>query len=173
MGKIKTIELKIPNLGEAEETEVIELSAKKGDIVSVNDPLIVLESEKAAMEVPADVGGKLLEIKVKEGQNVSEGMIFAVIETEETNKVQTTEKSTQEEKPEINEERQAAKKDIEVLFDLSNADMLSMTIVSSPITIESVNFANSLSVKLFVSDTTQIEYLYQIKQYLALKSHRQ
>jgi hypothetical protein len=66
-----------------------------------------------------------------------------------------------------------AKKDIEVLFDLSNADMLSMTIVSSPITIESVNFANSLSVKLFVSDTTQIEYLYQIKQYLALKSHRQ
>ena len=114
MGKIKTIELKIPNLGEAEETEVIELSAKKGDIVSVNDPLIVLESEKAAMEVPADVGGKLLEIKVKEGQNVSEGMIFAVIETEETNKVQTTEKSTQEEKPEINEERQAAKKDIEV-----------------------------------------------------------
>ena len=66
-----------------------------------------------------------------------------------------------------------AKKDIEVLFDLSMADILSMTIVSSPITIESVNFANSLSVKLFVSDTTQIEYLYQIKQYLALKSHRQ
>ena len=66
-----------------------------------------------------------------------------------------------------------AKKDIEVLFDLSIADILSMTIVSSPIIIESVNFANSLSVKLFVSDTTQIEYLYQIKQYLALKSHRQ
>ena len=48
MAKINTIALKIPNLGEAESTEIIEVNIKVGDKVNVNDPLIVLESEKAA-----------------------------------------------------------------------------------------------------------------------------
>jgi len=54
MAEVKEIQLKIPNLGEAESTEIIELSIKKGDVVAKNDPLIVLESEKAAMEIPSD-----------------------------------------------------------------------------------------------------------------------
>ena len=45
MAKINTIALKIPNLGEAESTEIIEVNIKVGDKVNVNDPLIVLESE--------------------------------------------------------------------------------------------------------------------------------
>tara|TARA_Y100000992_G_scaffold236326_1_gene167155 strand:- start:5747 stop:6934 length:1188 start_codon:yes stop_codon:yes gene_type:complete len=81
---MKEIELKIPNLGEAEDTEIIEISVKKGDKLSKNDPIIVLESEKAAMEVPSDFDGKIKDIKVKEGDNVKEGTVFAVIEVEET-----------------------------------------------------------------------------------------
>ncbi|MFL2487577.1 MAG: 2-oxo acid dehydrogenase subunit E2 [Gammaproteobacteria bacterium] len=77
------IELKIPNLGEAEDTEIIEISVKKGDKLSKNDPIIVLESEKAAMEVPSDFDGKIKDIKVKEGDSVREGTVFAVIEVEE------------------------------------------------------------------------------------------
>ena len=61
---MKEIELKIPNLGEAEDTEVIEISVKKGEKLSKNDPIIVLESEKAAMEVPSDFDGKIKDIKV-------------------------------------------------------------------------------------------------------------
>ena len=80
---MKEIELKIPNLGEAEDTEIIEISVKKGDKLSKNDPIIVLESEKAAMEVPSDFDGKIKDIKVKEGDSVREGTIFAVIEVEE------------------------------------------------------------------------------------------
>ena len=80
---MKEIELKIPNLGEAEDTEIIEISVKKGDILSKNDPIIVLESEKAAMEVPSDFDGKIKDIKVKEGDSVREGTVFAVIEVEE------------------------------------------------------------------------------------------
>ena len=80
---MKEIELKIPNLGEAEDTEIIEISVKKGDKLSKNDPIIVLESEKAAMEVPSDFDGKIKEIKVKEGDNVREGMVYAVIEVED------------------------------------------------------------------------------------------
>ena len=83
---MKEIELKIPNLGEAEDTEIIEISVKKGDKLSKNDPIIVLESEKAAMEVPSDFDGKIKEIKVKEGDNVKEGMVYAVIEVEDNDK---------------------------------------------------------------------------------------
>ena len=81
---MKEIELKVPNLGEAEDTEIIEISVKKGDKLSKNDPIIVLESEKAAMEVPSDYDGIIKDIKVKEGDSVKEGVVFAVIEVEET-----------------------------------------------------------------------------------------
>ena len=80
---MKEIELKIPNLGEAEDTEIIEISVKKGDKLSKNDPIIVLESEKAAMEVPSDFDGKIKDIKVKQGDSVREGTVFAVIEVED------------------------------------------------------------------------------------------
>ena len=73
MEKLSTIDLKIPNLGEAESTEIIEINIKSGDQVKLNDPLIVLESEKAAMEVPSDYEGKIVEVLVKEGDSVNEG----------------------------------------------------------------------------------------------------
>ena len=80
---MKEIELKIPNLGEAEDTEIIEISVKKGDKLNKNDPIIVLESEKAAMEVPSDFDGKIKDIKVKEGDSVKEGIVFATLEVED------------------------------------------------------------------------------------------
>ena len=80
---MKEIELKIPNLGEAESTEIIEINAKPGDKIQKNDPIIVLESEKAAMEVPSDYEGTIKELNVKEGEVVSEGMVIGIIEVEE------------------------------------------------------------------------------------------
>ena len=81
---MKEIELKVPNLGEAEDTEIIEISVSKGDKLCKNDPIIVLESEKAAMEVPSDFDGVVKDILVSEGDSVKEGVVFAVIEVEET-----------------------------------------------------------------------------------------
>lgn len=80
MGKVNLIDLKIPNLGDAEETEIIEVNVSIGSRVYEDDPLIVLESEKAAMEIPSEYEGKIVEIKVSEGQSVQEGQVFAVIE---------------------------------------------------------------------------------------------
>ena len=80
---MKEIELKIPNLGEAEDTEIIEISVKKGQKLNKNDPIIVLESEKAAMEVPADLSGTIKDIYVKEGDSVKEGSVYALLEIEE------------------------------------------------------------------------------------------
>ena len=80
MAKVEIIELKIPNLGEAEETEIIEINISAGSEINLNDPLIVLESEKAAMEIPSEFKGKIVEVSVKEGEQVSEGQTFAKIE---------------------------------------------------------------------------------------------
>ena len=91
---MREIELKIPNLGEAEDTEIIEISVKIGDKLKKNDPLIVLESEKAAMEVPSDFEGIIKDIVVKEGENVKEGTVFAVIEVDE--KIKDIEKQSSE-----------------------------------------------------------------------------
>lgn len=81
MEKIDIIDIVIPNLGEAEATEIIELNVSKGDHVKKNDPLITLESEKAAMEIPSDYDGEIVEVCVKEGDKVNEGLIFAKIQT--------------------------------------------------------------------------------------------
>ena len=108
---MEKIELKIPNLGEAEATEIIEVNIEPGKEVSLNDPLIVLESEKAAMEIPSDFQGQIKEVLIKEGDEVSEGMVFATIEatkeekvkaeTEDTAKIEqtTTQKNINEAKP--------------------------------------------------------------------------
>ena len=72
--------LNIPDLGEAEDVEVIEICVKPGDIVSEEDPIIVLESDKAAMEIPTSLGGKVLQIKVSIGDKVSAGSPFLEIE---------------------------------------------------------------------------------------------
>ena len=74
--------INIPDLGEAEDVEVIEICAKEGDQVDSEDPIIVLESDKAAMEIPASVVGKVISIEVSVGDIVSSGSPFLQIETQ-------------------------------------------------------------------------------------------
>jgi len=112
MEELSTIELKIPNLGEAESTEIIEINIKPGDKVKLNDPLIVLESEKAAMEVPSDHDGEIVEVLVKEGHSVSEGMLFAKIKAK-TKTVTSTKKEIDKPKPKTtSESKQPVKKEL-------------------------------------------------------------
>ena len=75
--------INIPDLGEAEDVEVIEIYAKKGDLVASEDPIIVLESDKAAMEIPASTKGKVISIDVSVGDIVSSGSPFLQIETKD------------------------------------------------------------------------------------------
>jgi len=70
----------IPDLGEAEDVEVIEICAKVGDQVDTEDPIIVLESDKAAMEIPASEAGKIISIDVSIGDAVNSGSPFLQIE---------------------------------------------------------------------------------------------
>ena len=119
MAEIKEIELKIPNLGEADDTEIIELAVKPGDKVKANDPLIVLESEKAAMEVPSDFDGEIISLNVSEGDSVKEGMVFATIKTEIKNMKVSNPEPEIPEPTKVNETSQ--KNEIVLNFDGINA----------------------------------------------------
>ena len=72
----------VPDIGGAEGAEVIELLVAVGDRVEVDQSLIVLESDKASMEIPSSLAGEVLEILVKEGDELAEGSPIAVLETD-------------------------------------------------------------------------------------------
>ena len=74
------IELKVPDIGGSKDVPVIELLAKVGDHIAVDQGLVTLESDKATMEVPCTAAGVLREWKVKVGDGVSEGQVIAVLE---------------------------------------------------------------------------------------------
>ncbi|RLQ23659.1 dihydrolipoyllysine-residue acetyltransferase [Seongchinamella sediminis] len=71
----------VPDIGGAEGAEVIELLVAVGDEVSLDQGLIVLESDKASMEIPSTVAGTVVELLVSEGEELAEGAPVAVIET--------------------------------------------------------------------------------------------
>lgn len=78
-----TIEnIKVPDIGGGEGVEVIEICVAVGDTVNADDSLVVLESDKASMEVPSPVAGKILAIKLSLGDKVSEGDLILELETE-------------------------------------------------------------------------------------------
>lgn len=72
----------VPDVGEAAEVEVVELLVGEGDTINADDSLLVLESDKASMEVPSPIGGKVVSIAVKLGDTVEEGTLLVEIETE-------------------------------------------------------------------------------------------
>ncbi len=73
-------EVQVPDLGDFGDVEIVELLVAVGDQVSVEDPLITLETDKAAMEVPSPVEGAIVELVVATGMRVSQGDVIAVIE---------------------------------------------------------------------------------------------
>ena len=85
-------ELKVPNIGDFEGVEVIDVLVKAGDRVAQGDSVITLESDKAAMDVPAEFAGTVKEVKVKAGDKVSEGDVILLAETEGKDSAESAEK---------------------------------------------------------------------------------
>jgi dihydrolipoamide dehydrogenase len=75
-------EVKVPDIGGYDDVPVIELLVAVGDTVKVDQGLVTLESDKATMEVPSSVAGKIVELKVKVGDKLSEGSVVAIVEAE-------------------------------------------------------------------------------------------
>jgi pyruvate dehydrogenase E2 component (dihydrolipoamide acetyltransferase) len=74
-------EVKVPDIGDFDDVPVIEVLVKAGDTVNKDDSLVVLESDKATMEVPSPVGGTVKEVRVKVGDKVKEGTLILTLES--------------------------------------------------------------------------------------------
>jgi dihydrolipoamide dehydrogenase len=79
---VSTVEVRVPELGDVKGVSVLDVLVKKGDKVAVEDALISLESDKAAMDVPSPVSGVINSVEIKKGDAVSSGTLIAIVEAE-------------------------------------------------------------------------------------------
>ncbi|MFW5425679.1 MAG: dihydrolipoyllysine-residue acetyltransferase [Methylophagaceae bacterium] len=91
------IDLVVPDIGDFDEVEVIEVLVSVGDTVEENQDIITLESDKAAMEIPASHAGVIKELKINVGDKVKEGSIIAVIESSDASVPEAKAESTPKE----------------------------------------------------------------------------
>ncbi len=77
---MSTVEVKVPNIGDFKEVEVIELMVKAGDTIKVDQSLVTVESDKASMEIPSTHAGVIKELRVKLGDKVAEGSLLLILD---------------------------------------------------------------------------------------------
>ena len=99
-------EIKVPNIGDFKDVEVIEVLVTEGQSIKKNDALITIESDKSSVEIPSNLEGKIKNLKIKVGDKVSEGDLILTIESDSEVK-----KEEIKEKPEIEKES----KNIEII----------------------------------------------------------
>ncbi len=92
MAEIKNIP--VPDIGDFDGVEVIEILVAPGDSINVEDPIVSLESDKAAMEIPSPVAGTVKEVKVSLGDKVSEGNLLITVEASEAASADTATEET-------------------------------------------------------------------------------
>ena len=137
-------EIKVPNIGDFENVEVIEVLVSEGQSISKNDPLITIESDKSSVEIPASYEGLVKSINIKVGDKVSEGDLILILEN--TSKI----KENVKEKPQTEKEFKkikAIKPEIEQI--LKNNNSVTDILPASP---KARKFARELGV-----DINQIE----------------
>jgi pyruvate dehydrogenase E2 component (dihydrolipoamide acetyltransferase) len=77
-------EVTVPDLGDFKNVEIVELLVKAGDKVRAEQPLLTLETDKAAMEIPAPAAGTVIELKVTQGGRVSKGDLILILDADES-----------------------------------------------------------------------------------------
>ena len=101
-------EIPVPDIGDFESVEIIEILVKAGDIINKNDPIVTLESDKSSVEVPSPFAGKISSLNVKIGDKVSKGSVLALIDNDELNEKKKSEskKKIEIEKTEVVEKEE-------------------------------------------------------------------
>ncbi|MBD1140876.1 2-oxo acid dehydrogenase subunit E2 [Pelagibacterales bacterium SAG-MED39] len=74
-------EIKVPNIGDFKDVEVIEVLVSEGQTLKKNDPLITIESDKSSVEIPSNFDGQIKSLKINVGDKVSEGDLILILET--------------------------------------------------------------------------------------------
>ena len=83
---MKTLEIRVPDIGDFRDVEVIELMVKEREKIAKDQSLVLVESDKASMEIPSPEAGVVRELKVKLGDKVSEGSLLLLLDRNETEK---------------------------------------------------------------------------------------
>ena len=87
-------EIKVPNIGEFQDVEVIEVLVTSGQLISKNDPLITIESDKSSVEIPTSFDGKVKSVNIKLGDRVSEGDLILILGNTSQTEEKVQEKSS-------------------------------------------------------------------------------
>ena len=101
--KMTDKEIKVPNIGEFKNVEVIEVLVSNGQSLSKNDPLITIESDKSSVEIPSSVDGKIKSVKIKVGDKVSEGDLILTLEESKEEKKVVEKEVINKEEPTVNQ----------------------------------------------------------------------
>ena len=80
---MKTVEIRVPDIGDVKDAEIIEVMVKEGDEIAKDQSIVLVESDKASMEIPSSEAGKVRELKIKLGDKVSEGTVLLVLDAAE------------------------------------------------------------------------------------------
>ena len=115
----REVEIRVPDVGDADDIVVSEVLVQPGDTVAVDDSLITLESDKASMELPSTHAGTVREVAVKLGDSVSEGSVIVTLEVEEA----TEEKPRQEPPGDPSEKSDKSAPDPAPAIGTGNADL--------------------------------------------------
>ena len=104
---IMATKITVPDIGDFESVEIIEILAKPGAIIKKNDPVVTLESDKSSVEVPSPFSGRISSLEVKIGDKVSKGSVLAVIESEDDKtSAEPTKQKKEKTKPPILEKKE-------------------------------------------------------------------
>jgi len=90
---MSTLEVKVPNIGDFDSVEIIEVLVAVGDNIAEEDSLITVESDKASMEIPAPASGKVTSVKVAVGDAIAEGSLIIIMEVNAGSSVSASEDS--------------------------------------------------------------------------------
>jgi len=110
-GQGEILEITVPDIGDFSDVPIIEVAVSEGDRVDVEDPLVTLESDKAAMDVPSTHAGTVKELRVKQGDTVSEGDVILTLESSGDGAADEGAKQEQKEKKKDEKAEKASKKD--------------------------------------------------------------
>jgi len=105
------IELKVPDIGDFDAVEIIEVLVAEGDSIAQDQEVITVESDKAMMEIPASQAGVIKEMKVAVGEKVSEGTVIAMLEVAEATAAPAAEEKAEEPTPAAKAEPEAPKQE--------------------------------------------------------------
>lgn len=78
------VEIRVPDIGDISDAEIIEVMVKEGDKIAKDQSIVLVESDKASMEIPSPEAGRVVELKIRLGDKVSEGSVLLSLDVEET-----------------------------------------------------------------------------------------